>query len=71
MKKKHSFRYNTKESLLYLASRFVPDYAALVQIFREIKKKDVNFQPKYLFDFASGTGSGLFEFFFGLSFYFL
>jgi len=51
-------RYNTKDSLLYLASRFVPDYAALIQIFKEIKKKDENFQPKYLFDFASGTGFG-------------
>lgn len=49
--------YDKKAGLAYLSSRGIPDYMVLSRIFQEIQHRDPNFQPKSLFDFASGIGT--------------
>ncbi|CAF0710382.1 unnamed protein product [Brachionus calyciflorus] len=49
--------YTERLSYLYLASRFATDYAVLIEIFNQIKKRDEKFTPKNIFDFGSGLGS--------------
>lgn len=43
--------------LLYLMSRFEPEYSVVYQILSEIKKKDPHFSPERVFDFGSGLGT--------------
>ena len=46
-------------SLTYLLSRTAAEFASLTQVFSQIREKDPAFQPRTLFDFGSGVGSGL------------
>ncbi|XP_021935018.1 methyltransferase-like protein 17, mitochondrial isoform X2 [Zootermopsis nevadensis] len=50
--------YNEHEALLYMVARFAPEYAVLRKIFTEIKTRDPDFNPHYMFDFGSGVGTG-------------
>lgn len=45
------------KSITYALARFAPDFAVLRRIFDEIRKRDVDFRPKNVFDFGSGVGS--------------
>ncbi|RWS09006.1 methyltransferase-like protein 17: mitochondrial [Dinothrombium tinctorium] len=49
--------YTEYNSVLYLATRLVPNYAATLSIFDGIKKDDPTFKPQTLFDFGSGVGT--------------
>lgn len=49
--------YDEEKAARYLASRFVPNYAALKWVFSDLCKSDPNFVPKTLFDFGSGIGT--------------
>ena len=51
--------YNEYQSLLYLFGRAPQEFAAIMRIFKEIQKRDPNFQPRSYFDFGSGVGTGL------------
>ncbi|XP_068247577.1 ribosome assembly protein METTL17, mitochondrial [Palaemon carinicauda] len=51
--------YNDYNSASYLASRVCPDYAALVKVLTEIKKRDGQFSPVTMIDFGSGVGTGM------------
>ncbi|CAH0545682.1 unnamed protein product [Brassicogethes aeneus] len=51
--------YDDYNSLVYLISRFAPEYAVLVRIFGEIHKRDENFRPKSFFDFGAGVGTAM------------
>ena len=44
---------------MYILARLCPDYASLVRVFSEIKKRDSDFSPMTMFDFGSGVGSGM------------
>jgi len=46
-------------SVTYLVTRTAAEFASLVTIFRQIKDSDDKYQPRTLFDFGSGVGSGL------------
>lgn len=49
--------YNERKSLMYLLGRSVQDYAVLMTIFNEMKKRDPDYLPKSVFDFGSGIGT--------------
>lgn len=49
--------YDKPLSLQYLLSRSAGEYAALVQIFSEIERRDKDFIPYSLCDFGSGIGT--------------
>ncbi|KAG5682987.1 hypothetical protein PVAND_012301 [Polypedilum vanderplanki] len=51
--------YNDYQSLLYLFGRAPQEYASLIRIFNEIKRRDPNFKPTSFFDFGSGVGTGV------------
>ena len=51
--------YNQPMALTYLIARLAPDYASLVNVFKEMRVRDPNFQPQSMFDFGSGIGSAL------------
>lgn len=52
--------YDDYSSLVYLAARLAPNYAAMHTVFNEIKKSDPSFLPKTMLDFGSGTGSAMY-----------
>lgn len=55
-----SFNFQTySRCVLYLASRVAPDFAALVQIMSDLKKRDPGYTPLTMLDFGSGVGSGM------------
>lgn len=49
--------YSRRVAMLYLYTRFVPEYSVVFQVLSEIKKKDADFIPKNVFDFGSGLGT--------------
>ena len=49
--------YDNTNSIVYLLARVAQDYASLVRVFQEIKKRQPGFKPQSLFDFGSGVGS--------------
>ncbi|PNF28864.1 hypothetical protein B7P43_G04416 [Cryptotermes secundus] len=49
--------YNEHSSLLYMVSRFAPEYAVLLKILTEVKTREPDFQPHSMFDFGSGVGT--------------
>jgi ribosomal protein RSM22 (predicted rRNA methylase) len=51
--------YDQHKALLYLIGRSAEEYSVITRIFREIMKRDENFQPNSYFDFGSGVGSGV------------
>ncbi|XP_066966107.1 ribosome assembly protein METTL17, mitochondrial [Macrobrachium rosenbergii] len=53
-----AINYNDYNSALYLVNRFCPDFAALLKVFTEIRKRDPQFSPVTMFDFGSGVGTG-------------
>lgn len=50
--------YDKPTSLQYLMARAAPEYAILVRIFDEIKRRLPNYKPRSFFDFGSGVGTG-------------
>lgn len=50
--------YNTYKALLYLMGRSAEEFAVIMKIFNEIKRRDHQFVPKSYFDFGSGVGTG-------------
>ncbi|KAK8401929.1 hypothetical protein O3P69_001204 [Scylla paramamosain] len=54
-----ALQYDTYKSVLYLAARLAPDFAALVQIMSDIKKRDPGYTPLTMLDFGSGVGSSM------------
>lgn len=50
--------YDAYRSKMYAFARGVQDYAAILNIFKEIQKRDDKFRPKSFFDFGSGCGTG-------------
>lgn len=53
-----AINYDSYQSLLYLFGRAPQEYASLIRIFSEIKKRDVDFSPSSFLDFGSGVGTG-------------
>lgn len=53
--KKIDFSHRT--AMLYLISRFEPEYSTVFQVLAEIKSKDTEFSPRNVFDFGSGLGT--------------
>lgn len=53
-----AMNYNEHKSLLYLFSRSAQEYAVLMKIFQEIKRRDPTFSPRSFFDFGAGVGTG-------------
>lgn len=54
-----SIEFDRQACLTYLLSRTAAEYATLSNIFKEIKRKEPSFQPRTLYDFGSGLGTGL------------
>ncbi|XP_011562552.3 methyltransferase-like protein 17, mitochondrial [Plutella xylostella] len=50
--------YDKPTSLQYLMSRAAPEYAVLLQILDEIRKRMPDYKPRSFFDFGSGVGTG-------------
>lgn len=50
--------YDEFKSLQYLLGRAAAEYAVLIRIFDEIKKRDAQFKPRSFIDFGSGVGTG-------------
>lgn len=50
--------YNKATCLQYLMARAAPEYAVLVRILDDIKKKLPDYKPRSFFDFGSGIGTG-------------
>ncbi|KAL0852782.1 hypothetical protein ABMA27_012589 [Loxostege sticticalis] len=50
--------YDKATSLQYLMIRAAPEYAILVRILDEIKRKYPDYKPRSFFDFGSGVGTG-------------
>lgn len=50
--------YDNHKALLYLMGRSAEEYAVIMRIFNEIKRRDPEFIPRSFFDFGSGVGSG-------------
>ncbi|CAH0730633.1 unnamed protein product, partial [Brenthis ino] len=50
--------YDKPTCLQYLMSRAAPEYAILVRILDEIKRRLPNYKPRSFFDFGSGVGTG-------------
>lgn len=51
--------YDDYKSVVYMAGRLPPNFAALKAIFNGISKDDPSFKPESLFDFGSGIGTVL------------
>ncbi|KAK7075273.1 Methyltransferase-like protein 17, mitochondrial [Halocaridina rubra] len=51
--------YNEYRSLVYIVARMAPDYASLINILSEIKKRDKEFTPLTMLDFGSGVGTSM------------
>lgn len=51
--------YDEHKSLVYLISRSAEEYATIMRIFYEIRKRDPDFKPQSYFDFGSGVGTGV------------
>lgn len=51
--------YDEYKSLIYLIGRSAEEYAVIMNIFNEIKKRDPQFTPRSYFDFGSGVGTGI------------
>lgn len=51
-------KYDVYLCLVYMLSRFAPEYSVLIKIFGEIAYRDSQFVPRSFFDFGSGIGSG-------------
>ncbi|XP_076061612.1 ribosome assembly protein METTL17, mitochondrial [Oratosquilla oratoria] len=51
--------YNAYQSKIHMAARLAPEYAALMRVFHEIKRRDPSFSPVTFLDFGSGIGSGI------------
>ncbi|XP_042228424.1 methyltransferase-like protein 17, mitochondrial [Homarus americanus] len=54
-----AIQYDEHKSAAYVVARLAPDFASLVRILREIKKRDTQFSPHTMLDFGSGIGSGM------------
>ncbi|XP_035713073.1 methyltransferase-like protein 17, mitochondrial isoform X2 [Folsomia candida] len=52
-----AINYDKAKALQYLLVRSAGEYAALLQIFSEIQRRDNQFQPNTLCDFGSGIGT--------------
>lgn len=50
--------YDENKAMDYVLGRAAKEYAALLRIFHEIKKRDPDFKPQSFFDFGSGVGTG-------------
>nr|XP_019527117.2 methyltransferase-like protein 17, mitochondrial [Aedes albopictus] len=50
--------YDEFKSLQYLLGRSAAEYATLVRVFDEIKRRDEQFKPRSFIDFGSGVGTG-------------
>ncbi|XP_026749253.1 methyltransferase-like protein 17, mitochondrial [Galleria mellonella] len=50
--------YDKPTCLQYLMARAAPDYAVLVRVLDEIRKKYPDYKPHSFFDFGSGVGTG-------------
>ncbi|KAI8426902.1 hypothetical protein MSG28_014572 [Choristoneura fumiferana] len=50
--------YDKATCLQYLMSRSAPEYAVLVRLLDEIRKKYPDYKPRSFFDFGSGVGTG-------------
>ncbi|CAK1550202.1 unnamed protein product [Leptosia nina] len=50
--------YDKPTCLQYLMTRAAPEYAILVRILNEIKRKLPDYKPRSFFDFGSGIGTG-------------
>lgn len=53
-----SIKYDNYKALLYLMGRSSEEYAVIMKIFNEIKRRDPQFIPRSFFDFGSGVGTG-------------
>lgn len=53
-----AIEYDEFKSLLYLFGRAPAEYASLMRIFKEIARRDPDFQPRTFFDYGSGIGTG-------------
>lgn len=51
--------YDNPTCLQYLMIRAAPEYAVLIRILDEIRRKDPDFTPRSFFDFGSGVGTGI------------
>ncbi|XP_045623534.1 ribosome assembly protein METTL17, mitochondrial [Procambarus clarkii] len=54
-----AIEYNEYNAALYAVARLAPDFASLIKILSEIKKRDPEFSPPTLLDFGSGVGSSM------------
>ncbi|KAK9880897.1 hypothetical protein WA026_013228 [Henosepilachna vigintioctopunctata] len=50
-------KYDKLNALFYLVGKSAADYAVLLKIFSEIKARDINWNPRSLFDYGSGVGT--------------
>lgn len=50
--------YDNYKAWTYLFGRSVKEYAAIMQVFNEIVKRDPEFKPQSFFDFGAGVGTG-------------
>ncbi|XP_034838158.1 ribosome assembly protein METTL17, mitochondrial [Maniola hyperantus] len=50
--------YDKATSLQYLMARAPPEYAILVRVLDEIRRRLPDYKPRSLFDFGSGVGTG-------------
>lgn len=50
--------YDHPTSLQYLMTRAAPEYAVILQVLDEIKRRLPDFKPRSFFDFGSGVGTG-------------
>lgn len=51
--------YDKYKSSVYAVARMAPDFASLVRILNEIKKRDSQFSPRNMLDFGSGVGTSM------------
>lgn len=54
-----AINYDERKALLYLISRSAEEFAVIMRIFQEIRKRDPTFSPRSYFDFGSGVGTGV------------
>lgn len=50
--------YDSYKAWTYLFGRCTKEYAAIMQVFNEIVKRDPDFKPQSFFDFGAGVGTG-------------
>lgn len=55
----HYFEYDDYASVLYMATRLMPNYASIKAVMSEIKAQNPTFEPKSVMDFGSGLGTTL------------